>query len=109
MSKEIFVEASKVVVKPSKVKNWHSFMHYFLEKAAKRLEDEKALAKVTGTRQGPPLAKCHKQDRDPNDLSRFLESGAPAKHGGRNTGCQQPYPQKRSVKFRKRNNRSTHK
>ena len=25
--KETFVEASKVVVKPSKVKNWHSFMH----------------------------------------------------------------------------------
>ena len=81
----------------------------FLEKAAKRLEDEKALAKVTGTRQGPPLAKRHKQDRDPNDLRRFLESGAPAKHGGRNTGRQQPYPQKRSVKFGKRNNRSTHK
>ena len=50
----------------------------FLERAAKRLEDEKALAKVTGARQGPPPAKRHKQDRDPNDLRRFLESGAPA-------------------------------
>ena len=28
MSKETFVEASKIVVKSLKVKNWHSFMHY---------------------------------------------------------------------------------
>ena len=28
VSKETFGEASKVVVKPLKVINWHSFMHY---------------------------------------------------------------------------------
>ena len=51
----------------------------FLERAAKRLEDEKALPKVTVARQGPPPAKCHKQDQDPNDFRRFFGEWHPCK------------------------------
>ena len=53
----------------------------FLERAAKRLEEEKALVKVTGAKPGgnPPP----KRQRDPNDLRRFLERGAPARYGSR--------------------------
>ena len=45
----------------------------FLERAAKRMEEEKALAKVTGTRPGGNTQKCQ---GDPNDLRRFWR-GAP--------------------------------
>ena len=68
------------------------FVGGFLERAAKRLEDEKALAKVTGARHGGvPPPKRQRPGQDPNDLRRFLEKGAPAKYGGRNPQCQQPY------------------
>ena len=55
----------------------------FLKRAAKRLEDEKALAKIIGARQGP-APKYQRSMQDPNDLRHFLERGAPAKYGGRN-------------------------
>ena len=81
----------------------------FLERAMKRLEEEKALAKVTGTKQGQPLAKRHQQDQDPSDLRHFLESGTPARYSSRNPGHQQPYFQKQPPKFQKRDNRNGHK
>ena len=61
----------------------------FLERAAKRMEEEKALAKVTGTRPG---GNTQKRQGDPNDLRRSLERGAPARYGGRNSQRHQPYP-----------------
>ena len=61
----------------------------FLERAAKRMEEEKALAKVTGTRPG---GNTQKRQGDPNDLRRFLERGAPARYGGKNSQRHQPYP-----------------
>ena len=78
----------------------------FLERASKRLEEEKALAKVTGSKPAQPPAKRRRQDRDPSDLRRFLESGAPARYGGRNPGRHQPYFQKQPPKFQKRANRN---
>jgi len=78
-----------------KVKETNLFGGSFLEKAMKRIE---ALAKVTGTRNGPSH-KCQ-QNQDPNDLCRFLERGAPAKCGGRNIKHQQPYPPKFQKKGR---------
>lgn len=71
----------------------------FLEKATKRMEEEKALAKVSGGRHsgGAPPAKRRRPDQDPNDLRRFLEKGAPAKYGGRNQRRQQPYFQRRQT------------
>ena len=61
----------------------------FLERAAKRMEEEKALAKVTGTRPG---GNPQKSQGDPNDLRHFLERGTPARYGGRNSQRHQPYP-----------------
>ena len=80
----------------------------FLEKATKRIEEEKALAKVAGAgRKPPPPAKRRRLDnKDPNDLRRFLEKGAPARYGGRNTGRRQPYFQKGSTKGKSNSNAS---
>jgi len=64
----------------------------FLERASKRMEDEKTLAKVTGSKP-PPQKRCRTQD--PNDLRRFLDRGAPAKYGSRNPQRQQPYSNQR--------------
>ena len=58
------------------------FQGGFLEKATKRMEQEKALAKVAGNKH--PATKRRQADRDPNDLRHFLEKGAPARYGGRN-------------------------
>ena len=60
---------------------------------AKRLEDEKALVKVTGARPGGNQPK--KRLQDPNDLRHFLEKGAPAKYDGRKSQRHQPYTQQR--------------
>ena len=72
----------------------------FLEKATKRMEEEKALAKVSGGKHGggPPPPKRHRSDQDPNDLRRLLERGAPAKYGDRNQRHQQPYFRRRQTK-----------
>ena len=80
----------------------------FLERATKRLKEEKVLAKVTRTKGHPPAKRC-RQDWDPLDLRHFLESGAPARYGSRNPGCQQLYSQKQTSKFQKRGNRNEHK
>jgi len=51
----------------------------FLERATKRLEDEKAITKVTGNRFGTkPQQKCQ---QDPNDL-RYFFGEAPTRYGG---------------------------
>ena len=49
----------------------------FLERATKRIEKEKTLAKVTGVQPVPP-AKHRQQDWNPTDLHCSLENGAPA-------------------------------
>ena len=61
----------------------------FLDRAAKRLEEEKALVKVTGAKPGgnPPP----KHQWDPNDLRHFLERGAPARYSSRTPQRHQPY------------------
>ena len=52
----------------------------FLEKATKRIEEEKALAKVAGAGRKPPPAKQRRLDnKDPNDLRRFFGEGYPCK------------------------------
>jgi len=58
----------------------------FLERATKHIEKAKELQKVTGSgkRSGAPPQKRKYQDRDPNDLRRFLEKDAPLRYGGRN-------------------------
>ena len=63
----------------------------FLERAAKRLEEEKTLVKVTGNKTG--MKPQQKRQQDPNDLRRFLEKGPPAKYGGRRTQRHKPYTQ----------------
>jgi len=64
----------------------------FLERATKRIEEQKAIAKVAGAGNGP-LSK-RKQNQDPRDFHRSLEKGAPAKYGGGKFKRQQPYPPK---------------
>ena len=83
-----------------KVKETTLFGGGFLERATKRIEEQKALAKVAGVGNGPPH-KCQ-QSRDLHDLHRFLEKGAPAKYGGRNIKHQQPYPPKFQRRDQKR-------
>ena len=75
----------------------------FLERATKRIEKAKELEKVTGSKRGgaPPQKRAF-QDKDPNDLRRFLEKGAPAKFGGRNSGRPKPYQQQHRRKFQKK-------
>ena len=51
----------------------------FLEKASKKLESDKALAKVTAP--GNPRKRNHPDDS--SDLRRFLSNGAPSKNGGK--------------------------
>ena len=54
----------------------------FLQRAVKRLEEKKSLAKMTGARSGRnPSPKCQ---WNPNDLRCFLEKGASARYEGRN-------------------------
>ena len=76
----------------------------FLEKATKRMEEEKALAKVSRSTYGSkqPVPKRHRPDRDPNDLRRFLEKGAPARYRSRNQRRQKPYyrPSKTAKPFK---------
>ena len=70
----------------------------FMEKANKRIEDEKALSKVTGTQRETPSAKCQRYSQDPTDLHRFLNKGATAQYGGRKHQCQQLYSQNHNPK-----------
>ena len=80
----------------------------FLERAAKRIEKTKELEKVTGSKQsgGPPQKKRRYQEKDPNDLRRFLERGAPARYGGGNHMRPKPFHQQtRRFQNQKRGNK----
>lgn len=80
----------------------------FLERAAKRIEKTKELEKVTGSRQSgaPPQKKRKYQDKDPKDLRRFLERGAPTRYGGGNYTRPKPfYQQPRKFQTQKRGNK----
>ena len=81
----------------------------FLERATKRIEKTKELEKVTGgKRSGGPPQKRRYQDKDPNDLRRFLEKGAPARYGGRNPLRPKPYYQQpKKFQNQKKGNRRT--
>ena len=73
----------------------------FLEKAAKRLEEEKVLAKVIGARHGgSPLSKCQCPGQDPNDLRRCLEKGTPAMYSSRNPPAPAAIPTKEATQQR---------
>ena len=64
----------------------------FLEKASKRLEAEKTLARVSDQgRGGGPPAKKSRFANDKSDLCSFLSKGAPAQYGGRRLQRRQPY------------------
>ena len=65
----------------------------FLEKATKRVEADKALAKVTG--QQAPATKRARFARDRSDLRSFLAKGAPVRYGDRNSQRHQPYTQRK--------------
>ena len=63
----------------------------FLEKATKKVEEDKALAKVTGGSKEIPSAKRRRYSQDPKDLRHFLDKGAPARYGGGKQQRQQLY------------------
>lgn len=58
----------------------------FLEKASKKVEAERAMAKVTSNAQAP---RKRAFEEDPSDLRRFLSKGAPAQYGGKGKQRQQ--------------------
>ena len=91
-------------VNQEKLKETTLFGGGFLERATKRIEQQKALAKVAGASNGLPRPHKHQLNRDPHDLRHFLEKGAPAKYGGRNIKCQQPYPPKHQRRDQGRGN-----
>lgn len=70
----------------------------FMEKATKRIEDEKALSKVTGTQRETPPAKRQRYSQDPTDLRRFLDKSAPTRYSGGKFQRQQLYSQNRNPK-----------
>jgi len=80
----------------------------FLERASKRIEEEKMLAKVTGSK--PPPPECQRVVQPQKDLRRFLEQGARAKYSGRNPQCPQQYSnqQRHNQKSFKGNSNSTY-
>ena len=69
------------------------FGENFMEKAANRMEEEKALAKFTSSPKESPAPKRRKYTQDPTDLHYFLEKGAPTQHSGGKFQRQQPYNQ----------------
>ena len=71
----------------------------FLEKAAKKMDTDKALAKVV--RESPKPRK-RPFEEDPNDLRRFLSQGAPAQYGSKGKQRQtKPYSTKKYYQNRK--------
>jgi len=66
-----------------------------MEKANKRLEDEKTLSKVAGLQKETPAAKRQRFSNDSTDLHSFLDKGAPAQYSGRRNQRQQLYTQNR--------------
>ena len=67
----------------------------FMEKANKRLEEEKTLTKVAGLQRENPAAKRQRFSHDSSDLRSFLDKGAPAQYSGRRTQRQQLYTKNR--------------
>jgi len=68
----------------------------FVEKASKKLEADKALAKVSYKPQSAQSSSSRKRsyEEDPSDLRRFLSKGAPAQYGGKGKQrLQKPYSQ----------------
>ena len=63
----------------------------FLEKASKKLETQKALAKVSADQTSRKRQWDSTDDK--SDLRRFLSRGAPAKYGGRSQRRSKPYKQ----------------
>lgn len=72
----------------------------FLEKASKRIEVEKTLAKVTRSGQ-PPNPKKGRYDNDRSDLRNFLSKGASARCGSTRNRQQQPHSFNRFSRGRK--------
>ena len=70
----------------------------FLEKASKRLEVEKTLAKVT--KPPPQLGKRGRYEHDKSDLRSFLSKGASVQYGNTKNRRQQPYMFSRGKGFR---------
>ena len=62
----------------------------FLEKANRKLELDKTIAKVSQP-SGSQAAKRARFSRDSSDLRSFLAKGAPARYGGGKSQHQQPY------------------
>ncbi len=73
----------------------------FLEKASKRIEVDKTLAKVSGASTGKnaAAAKRARYQNDKSDLRSFLGRGAPATYGGRKFQ-RQPQSYSQYSKFR---------
>ena len=66
----------------------------FLEKASKKLEADKALAKVFYNPQSSQSSRKHSFEEDPSDLRCFLSKGAPAQYGSKGKQrLQKPYSQ----------------
>ena len=63
----------------------------FMEKASKRIEADKTIAKVAGSNKGAPPSKERKYSNDKNDLRHFLDKGASARYGSKKDKRQQPY------------------
>lgn len=66
----------------------------FLEKASKRIEVNRAMAKVSPTENPCPVLKRkgipnkgRSFENDKHDLRSFLSKGAPAQYGGRKNQC----------------------
>ena len=77
----------------------------FLEKASKKLDADKAMAKVTGS---PTDNRKRPYEEDPTDLRSFLGKGAPAHGGSGNQHQQKPYNQQnKSYKKPKTNYQKT--
>ena len=66
-----------------------------MEKANKRLEEEKTLTKVAGLQRESPATKQLRFSHDSTDLCSFLDKGTPAQYSGRRTQRQQLYTQNR--------------
>lgn len=61
----------------------------FLEKASKKVDADKALAKVVREGSNP---RKRSFEEDPNDLRRFLSKGAPARYSSKGKQCHaKPY------------------
>ena len=63
----------------------------FMEKASKRIETDKTIAKVANASKGPPPVKKKRFSSDKSDLRHFLDRGASVKYGSKKERRHQPY------------------